>query len=507
MPPETCPWSLSGPQFPGGTQPAPLTYTIADGNMISDADSGRIIQQRYCYPKGRPEYSSQKGGALWTVCGRDGKEDHEFRLLHVYLSPKRAANKGVPLSREVIASLTSPSSKDPRALPIAKRKKVIRDYQHTSGSNVPLSDSNSVRTDSGKMFLPPPPLPRLLPPPLPPATLTSSHSTSPSSVPGGTHSFCNSPCLSFDMLQPPFSSTPDHSDHGDCPTHRNSGVASRHHRYPDNADVPNHSHEYANTNFVTPPVHFHRCGGRPSPLPASPFATTQFRNRSQTSATAHNIQSSPLQRSTVNGGSADNESFREKCVDRLTPPNRKNGKLHHNQHYHHSLNHYHHSLDPDPLICDMKDASFTAEKGVDGDDDDSVWNGPFLGILTIASSSSSCEAPTAPAAAATSSSELRGGGATTAALKEESWISRLEHLHESLRDSVLAAPAYRRGELVYALSCWARRIAKDPLHAPTSKPKIEAIPCGNNEEITSEATSLAVSSGTKQRNMPSTAAV
>lgn len=57
------------------------------------------IQQRYCYPKGRVEYSSRKGGALWTMYGSDGKEDTEFRLLHVYLSPKRAANQGIQLSQ------------------------------------------------------------------------------------------------------------------------------------------------------------------------------------------------------------------------------------------------------------------------------------------------------------------------------------------------------------------------------------------------------------------------
>ena len=38
-------WSLSGPQFPLPT----------------------AIQQRYCYPKGDPSYSSVKGGALWTI--------------------------------------------------------------------------------------------------------------------------------------------------------------------------------------------------------------------------------------------------------------------------------------------------------------------------------------------------------------------------------------------------------------------------------------------------------
>ena len=65
---ETCPWSLSGPQFPNAT----------------------AIQQRYCYPKGVPQYSNRVGGALWTIFfdGRD-KEDLEFRLLHVYLTAKR----------------------------------------------------------------------------------------------------------------------------------------------------------------------------------------------------------------------------------------------------------------------------------------------------------------------------------------------------------------------------------------------------------------------------------
>jgi hypothetical protein len=65
---ETCPWSLSGPQFPQPT----------------------AIQQRYCYPKGNVAYSSQKGGALWTMYDSSGKEDLEFRLLHVYFSAKRA---------------------------------------------------------------------------------------------------------------------------------------------------------------------------------------------------------------------------------------------------------------------------------------------------------------------------------------------------------------------------------------------------------------------------------
>jgi len=69
---ESCPWSLSGPQFPTPTE----------------------IQQRYCYPKGDPSYSSMKGGALWTYYDKSGKENLEYRLLHVYYSAKRAGNKG-----------------------------------------------------------------------------------------------------------------------------------------------------------------------------------------------------------------------------------------------------------------------------------------------------------------------------------------------------------------------------------------------------------------------------
>lgn len=72
VPAEDCPWSLSGPQFPPPT----------------------AIQQRYCYPKGRAEYSDTKGGALWTMFGNDGKEDYMYRLLHVYYSTKRAGNRG-----------------------------------------------------------------------------------------------------------------------------------------------------------------------------------------------------------------------------------------------------------------------------------------------------------------------------------------------------------------------------------------------------------------------------
>lgn len=77
---EICPWSLSGPQYPPPT----------------------AIQQRYCYPQGNPEYSSRTGGALFTMYGRDGKENLEFRVLHVYRSAKRAGNQGVTVEDDVV---------------------------------------------------------------------------------------------------------------------------------------------------------------------------------------------------------------------------------------------------------------------------------------------------------------------------------------------------------------------------------------------------------------------
>jgi len=89
---EKCQWSLSGPQFPRPT----------------------AIQQRYCYPKGNPAYASKKGGALWTMYNRDGEEDDEFRLLHVYFSVKRAANNNISRVSNSISSKTSKVKRKPK---------------------------------------------------------------------------------------------------------------------------------------------------------------------------------------------------------------------------------------------------------------------------------------------------------------------------------------------------------------------------------------------------------
>jgi len=149
VPPETCPWSLSGPQFPQPT----------------------AIQQRYCYPKGRPEYSNRKGGALWTMYGTDGKEDVEFRLLHVYFSPKRAVNKG----------LSSHPDEVPRNYSVSAKKRKIT--TRTPRRFLPQKTDNEQQ--------------QLL---HSPAITTSSVTSS---------SLCSSP-LSFDFL-PPAASCPDGS--------------------------------------------------------------------------------------------------------------------------------------------------------------------------------------------------------------------------------------------------------------------------------------------------------
>jgi hypothetical protein len=66
-----CKWALSGPQFPQPT----------------------AMQQRYCYPVvGESYYSKTQGGTLWTMYNCEGEEEKEYRLLHVYYSPKRAKN-------------------------------------------------------------------------------------------------------------------------------------------------------------------------------------------------------------------------------------------------------------------------------------------------------------------------------------------------------------------------------------------------------------------------------
>lgn len=197
-PSETCPWSLSGPQFPQPT----------------------AIQQRYCYPKGPHEYSSRVGGALWTMYGTNGKEDLEFRLLHVYYSAKRAVNKGVV-----------PPTSPPKAMRTPSPQRRIRGWQLSSlkshqGATTPTSEA---MTHPGQTHM----------------STTAAFSSS---------GICHSP-LSFDWssVASPTASTP------------------LHHR--DNVDSANW--------LVTPVSDLFRRRGRPSPSSNTTLTSPINRKRSR----------------------------------------------------------------------------------------------------------------------------------------------------------------------------------------------------------------------------------
>ena len=84
---KACPWSLSGPQYP--------------------KRAGSRIQQRYCYPRGLGSYSTGKGGAMWTLIDRKGKENIDQRVLHVYHSSKRAGHSKKAASNKSKANTTA----------------------------------------------------------------------------------------------------------------------------------------------------------------------------------------------------------------------------------------------------------------------------------------------------------------------------------------------------------------------------------------------------------------
>jgi hypothetical protein len=124
---ETCSWSLSGPQYPIPT----------------------AIQQRYCYPKGDDlEYSSYTGGALFTMCGRDGKEKLEFRLLHVYRSVKRACNQVLKGDDDAMEQRLEQQPQPARAKLAKKRLRVDSSKDLVVDSN--NINANDDRKGSGK---------------------------------------------------------------------------------------------------------------------------------------------------------------------------------------------------------------------------------------------------------------------------------------------------------------------------------------------------------------------
>eukprot|EP00980_Cylindrotheca_fusiformis_P008912 scaffold1900_cov123-Cylindrotheca_fusiformis.AAC.38 len=131
FPPRSCPWSLSGPQFPQPT----------------------AIQQRYCYPKGNHDYSSNKGGALWTMYDLNGKENLQFRLLHVYFSTKRATNKSAasdPTQRRTPTSTPRrkrrPNGSRSGYSPYSQSSCTTPRSIHTTVTESPLNLPNDVHT-------------------------------------------------------------------------------------------------------------------------------------------------------------------------------------------------------------------------------------------------------------------------------------------------------------------------------------------------------------------------
>jgi hypothetical protein len=156
LPPASCPWSLSGPQFPQPT----------------------AIQQRYCYPKGPAGYGSGKGGALWTMYDPDGNENLDFRLLHVYFSAKRAVNKGNKIPE---AELAAAAAANPLRSPARGNKK-------RKAANQLMSPPRRQPLHTHRQQLHPD-----HPNQSPAITASSFNSSS---------SLCSSP-LSFDVLMPP----------------------------------------------------------------------------------------------------------------------------------------------------------------------------------------------------------------------------------------------------------------------------------------------------------------
>jgi hypothetical protein len=118
-PPESCKWQLSGPQFP----------------------TPSAIQQRYCYPQGRKEYSRCTGSALWTMYNTDGIENKDYRLLHVYYSTKRLQNGGVRNSKNEldVSDQSSYSTVHPSTnVNSTERKFVKRHKSFTGGNDLPI---------------------------------------------------------------------------------------------------------------------------------------------------------------------------------------------------------------------------------------------------------------------------------------------------------------------------------------------------------------------------------
>ena len=343
-PPGTCPWRLSGPQFPQPT----------------------AIQQRYCYPNGRSEYSGHKGASLWTMYGANGKEDKEYRLLHVYFSVKRAVNKGISVPDQDVSSAESASL--PLSMQGSPPPKRLKRYPHfQSPPRMTIQGGHNPRSPFN-----------------PCASITTASSAKSPSI-------CNSP-LSFDGFPPP------------------SPGANF-----------NHFPHFENSNFVSPNNDpFRRCHYHPASPEANLPTPSPFRRPPPVAH--HNIQQSPLQRNLLKDDTSD-----------LFP------------------------------LEDM---------GATWHEIDSYWNDPLLSIMLKPSQDPDVDSihqdnPETTSPSKSPNSSLVQPRSSNAATTISNFTMRLETLHETIRERILAAPESEQAALVKLLTSWAAEVAKDPLSGLT----------------------------------------
>jgi hypothetical protein len=123
--------------------------------------------------------------------------------------------------------------------------------------------------------------------------------------------------------------------------------------------------------------------------------------------------------------------------------------------------------DEDPFPFDMN------RSWQEIDQIDSYWNEPLLRnilkkpshdeTVVVLDSEINTTQPTGSPSSKSSRSVLPSTATATSASSLSSFSSRLENVHESIRDLILAQPAEKQGALVGQLRDWARDITQDPL--------------------------------------------
>jgi hypothetical protein len=352
MPAETCPWQLSGPQFPPPT----------------------AIQQRYCYPRGPVDYSSRKGGALWTMYGTDGKEDLEFRLLHVYFSAKRAINKGVIIPAAELAAAAAAANliRSPnRGTPNKKKRQASNQLTSPPRRKALLPHMHQQRQQQHRQY----PHPHAK---QSPATTASSFNSS--------SSLCTSP-LSFDPFMPT------------SPPVRGLATGT-----PGSSSLPpdlfrHHFHPVPDAALLTP-----------SPFRRGP----QQHQQVLSSRSNHSIRHSPV----VTSRGAEEDLF--------------------------------FASDMDSPLQEL----------------DSYWNDPFLNTMML-QPSLEVTMHSAADTAADAPTLLTHNSTKTTTVIDRLALS-LDGVHDTIRESILAAGHAEQPALVSLVATWARRVATDPLKSPTA---------------------------------------